>query len=282
MFNTRELCVDVEGQSLGCLLAEPDELSPRPALLLNFASDRTTTLQQPPYDITPRMFVAKGHRALSFDLPCHGERASPDRLEGISGFCAEWVSGRDVLSGFVDEGRTVIDAVISGGLAEPGRIFVSGTSRGGYCALRLMAADRRIAAGAAFAPVTDWRVLQEFAAIKDQPEVARVALDHYAPALAGRAVWLAIGNRDARVSTECCLSFVAAIAEAETAQARSASSVVLHVVPESGHAVSDAWRRRGGEYLVAMADPAGAGRRSLDGPCLSLPRCPCAHEQADP
>lgn len=74
-FNCREFSVQVRGESLKCLLAEPYRLFRRPALLLNFALDRTTTLQTAPYDITPRMFVAAGHRAVSFDLPCHGERA---------------------------------------------------------------------------------------------------------------------------------------------------------------------------------------------------------------
>ena len=33
-----EFSVEVKGQPLTCLLAEPNELSDRPALLLNFAS----------------------------------------------------------------------------------------------------------------------------------------------------------------------------------------------------------------------------------------------------
>ena len=97
--NCTEFSVQVRGESLKCLLAEPNRLSNRPALLLNFALDRTTTLQTKPYDITPRMFVAAEHRAVSSDLPCHGERAISGQLKGIAGFYAEWTSGRDVPSG---------------------------------------------------------------------------------------------------------------------------------------------------------------------------------------
>ena len=100
-----EFSVEVRGQALTCLLAEPNELSDRPALLLNFATDRATTLKTEPYSITPRMFLDAGHRALSFDLPCHGDRAVPGQPKGIAGFCAEWVRGTDVFAGFVDEGR---------------------------------------------------------------------------------------------------------------------------------------------------------------------------------
>lgn len=269
MVGWREFSVEVKGRPLTCLLAEPDELSDRPALLLNFAADRTAALKSEPYNITPSMFLAAGHRAASFNLPCHGDREVPGQPRGIVGFCAEWRRGVDVFAGFVDEGRAVIDTLIERQLAEPGRIFVSGTSRGGYCALRLMAADERIAAAAAFSPVTDWRVLTEFASIKDKSEVAELALPHFAGALAGRAVWLAIGNSDARVGTDACLRFAEAVLRAESEAGFSSSQFVLHVVPEKDHQLSDVWRRRGGDYLLDWANrEGGIGRleeRKKDG-----------------
>ena len=253
MLNIREFSVEVNGQPLTCLLAEPEELSDRPALLLNFAADKSATLYTEPYNITPQMFLDAGHRAASFDLPCHGDREVQGQPRGIAGFCAEWQRGVDVFAGFVDEGRAVLDALIERQLAEPGRIFVSGTSRGGYCALRLMAADERIGAVAAFSPVTDWRVLKEFAEIKDSPEVADLALTRFAGALAGRPVWTAIGNSDARVGTDACLRFAEAVVRAEAEEGCSSSRFVLHVVPERAHQLSEDWRRRGGQYLLDQA-----------------------------
>ncbi|MEW6752077.1 MAG: FG-GAP-like repeat-containing protein [Candidatus Latescibacterota bacterium] len=108
--------------------------------------DQRASLQQSPYDIPVRAFLSAGHRAASLDLPCHGQRRAPGRPEGIGGFCAELAQGRDLLDGFVQEGRALIDALIGERLAEPGRILTAGTSRGGYCALRLAAADPRVAA----------------------------------------------------------------------------------------------------------------------------------------
>ena len=253
MVGWKEFSVEVSGQPLACLLAEPDELSDRPALLLNFAADSTATLKKAPYNITPRMFLDAGHRAASFDLPCHGDREVSGQPRGIPGFCAEWRRGVDVFAGFVNEGRAVIDALIERNLSEPGRIFVSGTSRGGYCALRLMAADDRIRAAAAFSPVTDWPVLNEFAEVKEEPEIAELALSRFAGALTGRAVWIAIGNCDARVGTDACLRFAEAVLRAEAEEGRSSSRFVLHVVPERNHQLSENWRRRGGEYLLDQA-----------------------------
>lgn len=254
MVGWSEFSVEVSGQTLTCLLAELKELSDCPAMLLNFAADRTATLKTEPYNITPSMFLAAGYRAASFDLPCHGDREVPGQPRGIAGFCAEWTRGNDVFAGFVDEGRAVIDALIERKLAEPGRIFVSGTSRGGYCALRLMAADERIAAAAAFSPVTDWRLLKEFAEIRDAPEIADLALTRFAASVAGRAVWLAIGNSDARVGTDACLRFAEAVLRAEAEEEISSSRFVLHVVQEQDHQLSGDWRRRGGEYLLDQAN----------------------------
>ena len=253
MVSWKEFSVEVKGRPLTCLLAEPEELSDRPALLLNFAADRTATLKTEPYNITPSMFLAAGHRALSFNLPYHGDREVPGQPRGIVGFCAEWQRGVDVFAGFVDEGRAVIDTLIERRLAAPGRIFVSGTSRGGYCALRLMAADDRIGAAAAFSPVTDWRILKEFAEIRDTPGIADLALTHFAGALAGRAVWAAIGNCDARVGTDACLRFAEAVLRVEAEEGCSSSRFVLHVVPEKEHQLSENWRRCGGQYLLDQA-----------------------------
>ena len=253
MVSWREFSVEVQGQALTCLLAEPEELSDRPALLLNFAADRTATLKTEPYNITPRMFLAAGHRVASFNLPCHGDREVPGQPRGIAGFCAEWRRGVDVFTGFVDEGRAVIDALIERQLAEPGCIFVSGTSRGGYCALRLMAAEERIGAAAAFSPVTDWRVLKEFAEIRDTPEIADLALPRFAGSVAGRAVWMAIGNCDARVGTDACLRFAEAVLRVEAEEGCSSSRFALHVVPEREHQLSEDWRWRGGQYLLDQA-----------------------------
>jgi acetyl esterase/lipase len=154
----------------------------------------------------------------------------------------------------VKEAQAVIDTLIAEGLAEPGRICVSGTSRGGYSALRLMAADTRIAGVAAYSPVTDWRVLREFARITDRPEVAALALTNFAESLAGRRVWIAIGNSDRRVGTGDCVTFAKALFDREAELDRTTSPISFHVVPELGHGLSDNWRQAGARYLLDGLD----------------------------
>ena len=244
-----EFSITVGDLVLPVRLGEPKHLSEEPALLLNFGSDRITNLEEHPCDIPVRAFLAAGHRVASFDLPCHGERKAAEWPQEIEGFCGNFVAGTDVFAGFVDEGKAVIDRLIQDGLAKPGRVFVSGTSRGGYCAFRLAAADARIAGAAGYAPVTDWRALREFAAIKDQPDVAALSLVQFAQALAGRPIWFAIGNSDDRVGTDCALRFAEAIAQFESEKELS-SHMGIHVTSDAGHTLSDDWRQKGAEFLL--------------------------------
>jgi hypothetical protein len=141
---------------------------------------------------------------------------------------------------------------------KPDPVFRFGVSRGGYCALRLAASEPRIAAVAAFALATDWRVVAEFAAVKDHPEVAALALTHHAASLAGRRVYLAIGNHDRRVETNACTAFVLAIGEAEVRNGLAPSRLRYLVVDDSpGHALAAPWRHAGIQFLLHDTPSAG-------------------------
>jgi dienelactone hydrolase len=204
--NIVELNVGIGGQQIRCSLARPDDgaLAADPALLLTFSSTRQSALTEHPYDLPARTFLSAGQDVLSFDLPHHGERV--DRHgEGIDGMCRAFIAGDDPFDRFVADGIAALDACLERGIGGSGRIYVCGVSRAGYCALRLAAADSRITAAAALAPVTDWRVLSEWAAVRDRPEVAALALETRAQQLAGKGVALLIGNQDDRVSTAACV-----------------------------------------------------------------------------
>ncbi|HCL30559.1 MAG TPA: hypothetical protein DIC52_19285 [Candidatus Latescibacteria bacterium] len=187
------------------LLSPPsDRLAAEPALLMSFASGRESSLLQAPYNCTSNAFLAAGHRALSFDFTGHGERI--DHFgSGIHGLRNSLVKGGiDPFAVFAEDARAVIDNCVHRGLAAAGRIVTCGTSRGGYLALYLLVHEPRIVAAAGYAPVTDWRLLAEFEADVDLPDVVGLALSGWASKAADRSVFLAIGKSDARVGTESC------------------------------------------------------------------------------
>jgi dienelactone hydrolase len=132
----------VEPEGLTCALAAPPAPAPDPALLLTFSGTRQMALGRHPYDLATKAFIEAGHYALSFDLPHHGDRVEAYG-EGIAGMCAALVAGKDPFAGFVADGKAAIDACLKRGIGAGG-VFVYGISRGGYCAIRLAAADARV------------------------------------------------------------------------------------------------------------------------------------------
>ena len=174
--------------------------------------------------------------------------------QSIDGICAAFVAGDDPFARFVAHGKAAIDACVEKGLARPGRIFACGGSRGGYCALRLTAAEKRIDGVAGLAPVTDWRILREFEAVKERADVAGLALQNWAVELAGRPVYLAIGDHDHRVGTHACVELALRIFEEEKPVEEGTSTVEVHVVQAAGHALPEEWKIEGGRFLLRRCD----------------------------
>lgn len=255
-----EFDLHVAGRRLPCLLGEPDpskgqKLAPEPAVVLSFSLDRKTAMTHADYNGPTVAFVNAGHRAIAFDMPYHGDRADKRFDSALKGYCDDIAKGIDPFASFIEEGRALVDWVIANKLAKRNRIVGAGVSRAGYAIARLAAADDRLGAIAMIAPVTDWRVPIEFAAIRQLPLFDDLLLEKFADKLAGRAVHLAIGNRDQRVSTEAALRFAARIGDAETSAGLGESRVEVHVVPSPGHGLVQQWRRDAERFLLASLQP---------------------------
>jgi dienelactone hydrolase len=217
---------------------------------MTFAADRYTSLKKQPYSMLAEMFLQKGQRVLSFDLPNHGERINEFGSD-ITGLRNAFISRNDPFEMFVEDAKAVIDLCIDKGLARPGRIVVSGTSRGGYMALRLLAADERICAAAAFAPVTDWRYLNEFAEDRNRQDVIDLSLTNYCDKLVGKPVFLAIGNHDTRVSTPSCCRLYLDLMEQYTLHGIDSTLVDFCCTNDKGHTLGDFWRSLGARFLFS-------------------------------
>lgn len=250
--------MDVAGRAVrGELLSPPpDRLAERTGLLLAFSGAYAKTLNQKPYNLAVRHFLDRGHRALSLDMPNHGSRE--DKYgEGILGIRNAFVHGHKRFTQFVKEGTSVLDQLIDRGIATSGRIAVSGTSRGGYAALRLLAGDIRIVAGAGFAPVTDWRFLSEFADDVGRDDVAVLRLHCFTHDMAGRAVFLAIGHDDRRVNTASCCQLYLDLLMANIAQGQEYPAVDFYCTTDEGHTCSEEWYERGAAFLLKQIEAQG-------------------------
>lgn len=210
-FTEQEIELEVAGMSRKALVRTPPRLSRRPALVIALAVDRHATLNGEWFNIVPNIFLAAGHRVASFDMPYHGELALPD-AEGLVAMAQAISRGEDCFTEVRAVGKALIDYCLERGLASEERIVLNGTSRGGLASLHLMAAEPRVLACAVHAPVTDLTTLVEFRAVASHPMTGRMAAAALVPQLVDRPVFITIGTRDPRVSTERCLEFYALLA----------------------------------------------------------------------
>ena len=244
MFSEEQHRLDVWGREVRGLLRTPSHSAPHRALLINLTGDCRGSLDGAPYRIVPDAFLEAGHPVASFDLPNHGDLVD-DYGAGLTGMAAALADGVDVFGFVAACGRAVIDACLSGGLTPAESVMVAGTSRGGLAALHVMADDRRVCAGAAFAPVTELSALTEFSSLAGTEIVRKFSAMALVEKLAGRAIFLAINRSDPRVGTEHCREFHQALVNA----APSSETTMLEADAE-GHGPADCVYHEGARFLL--------------------------------
>lgn len=229
--------------------SQPTQL-PAPTLFI-IANSIDETLGSAHFRQAGNFLAPEAWLCVSIDLPAHVPDIRPGQRSGLAGWRERIDHGDTLVPAITTRLSQVLDELIARGLTDPRRIAAIGTSRGGFIALHFAAADLRVQAVAAFAPVTDLAALTEFKGAENAPLVRSLALGLQVKALAGRAVWLAIGDRDTRVGTDLTIQFARQLTAASLASQQPAL-VELHVLAEPrGHSLpigtaenSAAWLRK--------------------------------------
>lgn len=230
-------------------------VKPEPApTLLTFASSMEQALSRTQwYNKTGRSLTSKGFLVISLDLPAHGEDVLPGEVGTMETGLADWrrriEGGSNIVADFTSKVSSVIDFVIDSGWTDPRKIATCGTSRGGFMALHAAAADDRIKCAAGLAPVTDLAALREFAGLEEDETVRGLRLHNCAVKLAGKWIWISIGNRDTRVSTELAIDLAKDIVGESVAQGMR-PMVELHVTANEGHGVHPTARRDAAKWIA--------------------------------
>jgi dienelactone hydrolase len=207
---------------------------PAPTLFV-FSSTIKESLGNPYYRQCGNALAEQGFLCVSLDLPGHGLEQRDDEPEGIAAWRFRSDQGEDFVAPFTRQVQDVLDHLIKDGFTNPDRIAACGTSRGGFMALQATAADPRIQATAAFAPVTNLATLREFHGAANLDQIKALSLYSKAEQLAGRSLWLIIGDRDERVSTEDTIALARRVTTLSLTQSKLAD-VTLIVQPEpKGH-----------------------------------------------
>jgi len=214
-------------------------LGPLPArpspLFLVLASSIEETLGNSYFLQGGNRLAQQGYLCASLDLPCHGQDCRADEPEGLRGWSYRLDHEENLFAEFTKRATSVLDHLVAAECIDPHRIAVCGTSRGGFAALHLMAADPRPKCAALMCPATELTAIEEFQSMQHSDRAAALSLKHLADKLAGRAVWIVIGDQDDRVGTDHVIAFARELSA--TARAKGVSSKVeLHVLPEPrGH-----------------------------------------------
>ncbi|HEY4309174.1 MAG TPA: prolyl oligopeptidase family serine peptidase [Pirellulales bacterium] len=227
-----ELGVTKEGVRFGTWSLQPAR--PAPTLLV-LANSVEGTLGDPYFRQGGNQLASQGFLCVSLDLPCHGKDRHMDEPEGLDGWRQRFDAAEDFIGHFVQRAKSVLDHIIREEMADPLSIALTGTSRGGFAAAHFMAADLRVKCAALIGPVTDLDALVEFHSLEKQAAVNALSLMALVPQLAGRPIWIVIGDQDARVGTDRAIAFARKLTVAACSQHKS-SQVELHVLPEPrGH-----------------------------------------------
>lgn len=192
-----------------------------------------------------------GYLTVSIDIPCHGEQCPKGQPCGLGGWSYRAAKGEDFVAESNKRLSSVLDHLIKTGVADPERIVSSGTSRGGFLAIHFAAFDKRVKCALGFAPVTDLAALSEFRKTKEHPLVKKLSLAEQADNLAGRPVWIIIGDQDERVSTRAAYEVAHRITEASRKK-KLPSRVQLHIMPEPrGHTTPHGASKMAAEWILS-------------------------------
>jgi dienelactone hydrolase len=243
-----------------------------PALVI-LAGDIEGTLGSAYFRQCGNELAGHGFLCISIDLPAHGRRVETDEASGLGGWRQLAERGTDFVAANNARLGAVLDHLVQAGRIDPERIAICGTSRGGYLALQFAAYDTRIKAAAAFAPVTELGALREFEGAEDLPLVKELALARQAERLAGRPVWIVIGDRDERVGTENAVELGDRLKASAAAQGRKNRAEILvlpeprgHTTPEGAPGLAAKWIREQLDSVTRGAlDPAAGGADEVPG-----------------
>lgn len=181
-----------------------------------FALSGEESLTLSPYNSPALHLEGQPLRVYSMTIPGHGPGF--DKFHAMQYWADQMAQEHYVLKDFFQRAAFSIDWLIERGYVDPEHLAVGGLSRGGFIAAHLAAREKRIKTVIGFAPLTCLSALEEFASVKVATRVkiraASFDLENLTDHLTHlRHLRFYIGNRDERVSTDACYSFIRKLAD---------------------------------------------------------------------
>lgn len=224
--------------------------TPAPTLFVFAGGAADTLADQAYYNKVGRDLAKDGVISVSLDIPCHGDDVQPGESKSSLGSWRTRIEkGEKLISAFTDKVKAVVDYLVKEGYTDPKRVAAAGTSRGGFIAAHVAAADPRVRAVVMFAPVTELMALREFNGTTKADAVRALDLSTQLDRLAGRSLWLCIGDKDDRVDTKAAVNFTRKLEEASKARKLPVDVELVvrevpgHTIHKTALAEATAWLR---------------------------------------
>lgn len=228
-----KLAVTPDGVEYGTFGDAPTK--PAPALIV-LSGNIEDSFAKPNFLKAGKYLAPRGWLCISIDLPNHGKFAEKG-YSGLVGWGKRAAEDKDFVADFNERLKKVLDHLVEQKQIDSEKIVVTGTSRGGFLAIRYAAFDKRVKAAVGYASVTDLRKLKEFEVAASTKSVDAMNLEAHVDELVGRPVFIMIGDRDDRVSTDSAINFMRKLSAAAT-KANVPSQAELLVVSEPrGHSL---------------------------------------------
>lgn len=212
----------------------PLEEGPLPSLFY-FSLSAEESLSLHPYNTPVRLLQSEALRIFSFTLPGHG--GSFDKFKAMAYWAAQLAEGKPFLESFLETTSCSIQWLIDQGIAQADKLAVAGLSRGAFVAAHLAAQHKNIHTFLGFAPLTSLTALAEFSNPSSSLKAAAEKLDltrQIESLIHVKNLRFYIGNRDLRVNTDICYSFIRQLVERAHEKHIRHSAVELRLIPSVG------------------------------------------------
>lgn len=228
----------------------------RAPTIIVIGSDLEYSLKNDEINEVGRLLGPHGVSSFALDVPCHGADIRTGEPDGLNGWRSRLDHNEDFVAPFTKNVSAIIDYLIKQGYSS--RIAIAGTSRGGFMGLHAMAEDPRVSCSASFAPVTELTVLNEFKGLEEHALTRSIALNNVADKLAGRPLWMCIGNNDERVGTDHLVDFSRKVVAASFSKGLPAP-VELHIMQTEGHRIHATAHQEAAAWMLGHLFPGDSG-----------------------
>jgi dienelactone hydrolase len=225
----QELIRTIDGEiRFGIWPGKPKNPSPT---LLFFGGEIEEMLRDDYQRQCGNILAKKGYICVFLDGPSEGKELRPGEQGGLSGWRNRLENGEDLISEVNGRAGSVLDYLVAEGYTDPRYIAACGISRGGFLAMHFAKSEPRVKCTAVYCPVVNLGTLKLwFEGAENHPAIRSVNLMEHADKLAGKPLWIVLGDQDRPIDTDYVVEFARKISRLSG----SNSKIELHVIAEPG------------------------------------------------